>query len=39
MIAYQAQMLPQVDYQKIKKIFQVPKCVFEHHTMQDFAIF
>jgi len=35
MIAYQAQMLPQVDYQKIGKSFYFSLADLEHRTMQD----
>src|ERR1700722_1150584 len=35
MIAYQAQMLPQVDYQKIEKDFPFSLAHLEHQTMRD----
>lgn len=35
MIAYQGQMLPQVDYQKIEKNFTFSIAHLEHQTMQD----
>jgi hypothetical protein len=35
MIFYQAQMLPQVDYQKIEKNFPFSLTYLEHQTMQD----
>ena len=35
MIAYQAQMLPQVDYQKVEKNFPFSLVYLEHRTMQD----
>ncbi len=35
MIAYQAKMLPQVDYQKIEKNFPFSLAYLEHQAMQD----
>src|SRR3990172_1122353 len=40
MIAYQVQMLPKVDYQKIeKKNFSFSLTYLEHRTMQDYCDF
>ncbi len=39
MIPYQAQMLPEVDYQKIEKNFPFSLVYLEHRTMQDYCDF